>query len=176
MDELSSTTGIVALAAAGAAVLALLGCFILAMRLRRLRADQRLVLGERREDLVAHAARLSRRVAEVQDSVAAESVRLGERMGAAERRLDGAVSRTAVLRYDAFNETSGRQSSTVALLDDRGDGVLISAILQREQARVYAKPVVGGRSALDLSPEEIAAMEEANRGAGGAGGERADRE
>lgn len=175
MNELSSTTGIVALAAAGAAALALVGCFVLAMRLRRLRADQRLVLGERREDLVAHAAGLARRVDELRDSVAAEGGRLDQRMGAAERRLDGAVSRSAVLRYDAFNETSGRQSSTVALLDDRGNGVLITAILQREQARVYAKPVVGGRSALDLSPEELAAMEEANRGAAGAGGESAER-
>ena len=69
-----------------------------------------------------------------------------------------------MLRYDAFNETSGRQSSTVALLDDLDNGVIITAILQREQARVYAKPIVGGRSSLELSPEEIAAMDQARRG------------
>ena len=68
-----------------------------------------------------------------------------------DRRRRGAgstrrVSKTAVLRYDAFNETSGRQSSTVALLDDLDNGVVITAILQRDQARVYAKPIVGGRS------------------------------
>lgn len=158
MDGLSSTTGIVAAAAAIAAALALICCLVLALRLRRLRADQRLVLGERREDLVANAAGLNRHVAELHGYVERESRRLDERMSAAERRLEGAVSHSAVIRYDAFNETSGRQSSSVALLDDRGDGVVLSAILQRDQARVYAKPVVGGNSTLELSPEEIEAM------------------
>ena len=48
--------------------------------------------------------------------------------------------------------------------DDLDNGVVISAILQREQARVYAKPIVAGRSSLELSPEEIAAMDRARRG------------
>ena len=164
MDDLSSTTGIVAAAAAVAAALALILCLVLAMRLRRLRADQKVVLGTGREDLVANAAGLNRHVDELHRFVERESLRLDERMNEAEGRLDGAVSHTAVVRYDAFNETSGRQSSTVALLDDRGDGVILSAILQRDQARVYAKPVVGGRSALDLSPEEAEAMNEAVQG------------
>lgn len=152
------------MAAALVAVVALICCLALALRLRRIRADQRLVLGERREDLVANAAGLNRHVAELHSFVERESMRLDERMSAAERRLEGAVSHSAVVRYDALNETSGRQSSSVALLDDRGDGVIFSAILQREQARVYAKPVVAGRSTLDLSPEEIEAMNEARRG------------
>lgn len=164
MDGLSSTTGIVAVAAAVAAALALICCFVLALRLRRLRADQTLLLGERREDLIANAAALNRHVAELHGFVERESERLDGRMSAAEERLDGAVTHSAVVRYDAFNETSGRQSSSVALLDDRGDGVVLSAILQRDQARVYAKPVVAGRSALELSPEETEAMDEARRG------------
>lgn len=168
MDDLSSTAGIVAVAAAAGAAIALIGCLVLALRLRRLRADQQLLLGERREDLVANAAGLNRHVAELHRFVERESARLEQRMGVAERRLDGCISRSAVVRYDAFNETSGRQSSSIALLDERGDGVVLSAILQRDQARVYAKPVSGGRSALALSPEEAAAMDEAN----GDGGSR----
>lgn len=164
MDGLSSTTGVVALAAAGAALLALLACLLLSIRLRRVRNDQRLVLGERQQDLVEHAARLARRVDELHATIEADGARIAGRLGAAEARLDGAISKTAVLRYDAFNETSGRQSSTVALLDDRDCGVIVTAILQRDQARVYAKPVVGGRSALELSPEESEAMEQARRG------------
>ncbi len=164
MRILDSTEGIVALAAAGVAVLAFLLCVILMFRVRRLRADQKLVLGDGRTDLVEHAAGLARVVDEMEDTLHAETARSAARMAAAEQRLDATVSKTAVLRYDAFNETSGRQSSTVALLDDLGNGVVISAILQREQARVYAKPIVGGRSALELSPEEIAAMDRARRG------------
>ena len=164
MRNLDSTVGIVALAAAGVAVLALLLCLVLMVRLRRLRADQKAVLGDGRTDLVAHAADLARVVADMEETLDAETARADQRIAAAERRLEASVSKTAVLRYDAFNETSGRQSSTVALLDDLGNGVVISAILQREQARVYAKPIVGGRSSLELSPEEVAAMEQARRG------------
>ena len=160
-----------ALGAAALALIALLLCLTMALRLRRVRADQRLVLGGRREDLVEHAAALARRVDELQDALEAEGEGLGQRLLAAERRLDGSISKTSVLRYDAFNETSGRQSSTVALLDDRDNGVLITAILQREQARVYAKPVLGGRSSLQLSPEEAEAMELARRGGDGAAGD-----
>lgn len=165
MRNLDTTVGIVALAAAGVAVLALLLCLILMIRVRRLRADQRLVLGEDRTDLVAHSAGLARAVAGMEATLEREIARSAAQIAAAEDRLDATVSKTAVIRYDAFNETSGRQSSTVAMLDDLDNGVVISAILQREQARVYAKPIVGGSSSLELSPEEIAAMEQARRGA-----------
>jgi Protein of unknown function (DUF4446) len=66
-----------------------------------------------------------------------------------------------VIHYDAYNEMSGRQSSSIALLDDHRDGVVLSSILHREQARLYAKPVRSGRSELDLSPEEQAAVDTA---------------
>lgn len=170
MDGLDSTVGVVAVAAGGIAVIALLLCFSMALRLRRVRNDQRLVLGEDKQDLVGHAAALERRVDELQDALEADGRKLSGRLRTAEERLDGAISKSAVLRYDAFNETSGRQSSTVALLDDRDNGVVITAILQREQARVYAKPVVGGSSSLQLSPEEAEAMEQARSGVPPAGG------
>lgn len=166
MDELSTTVGIVALAAGGVAVLALLLCLTLMLRLRRVRSAQKLVLGEHGErDVVGHTAAVDKRVHELKSGIDQLSAALFRRLDEVETRLDGTISKTAVLRYDAFNETSGRQSSTVALLDDEDNGVLISAILQREQARVYAKPVVAGRSSLELSPEESEAMSRARSGA-----------
>jgi hypothetical protein len=171
VQNLDSTVGIVALAAAGVAVLALLLCLALMLRLRRLRADQKTVLGDGRADLVEHAVGLANLVADMEDALRAATARTDARIAAAEERLDAAVSKSAVLRYDAFNETSGRQSSTVALLDDLDNGVVISAILQREQARVYAKPIVGGRSSVELSPEELAAMDQARRGPTELGGD-----
>jgi hypothetical protein len=164
VESLDSTVGIIALAAAAAGVVALLATTLLALRLRRLRAAQRLVLGEAGErDLVRHASDIERSVDRLEAGMESVSSALLGRMEAAEERLDGTVSRTAVIRYDAFNETSGRQSSTVALLDEHGNGVVISAILQRDQARVYAKPVVGGHSELELSPEERTAIERAQQ-------------
>jgi hypothetical protein len=159
VESLDSTAGIVAVAAAGVAVIALLVATSAALRMRRLRAAQKAVLGEGgSEDLVAHGVRSRERVSELERTIERVSEMLTDRMAHAERRLDGSVSRVGVLRYDAFNESTGRQSSSIALLDDRDDGVVISAILQREQARVYAKPISSGESELELSPEEREAM------------------
>ena len=168
MDDLTSTVGIVALAAGGVAVLALLVALTVALRLRRVRAAQRVVLGDGDpRDLIAHADALAREVAALGERSAATDSRLDERLTTAERRLDGAIAYAAVVRYDALDEMSGHQSSSVALLDAHRNGVVLSSILQRDTARLYAKPVSDGRSELALSPEEEAAVARAL-------GERAD--
>ena len=165
VDSLNSTVGVVALAAALVAVIAVSVAAVALVRLRRLRADQLRVLGKGSDqDVIRHAADVERRVDGLQAGIDSLSRALFERLGEAEKRLDGAVSKTAVIRYDAFNETSGHQSSSVAMLDDRGDGVIFSAILQREQARVYVKPVEAGSSSFELSPEERQALEQARAG------------
>lgn len=168
MEELETTVGVIALAAGALGLLAL-GVSVLAMRRAgKLVAAQKDVLGPgKREDLVAHGVETRRRVDELGESIERIATELNGRMEGVENRLDGAVTRAGVLRYDAFNETSGRQSSSVALLDERGNGVVLSAILQREQARVYAKPLRDGESELELSPEEREAIriaEENGRG------------
>ena len=166
MNDLSSTTGIVALAAGAVAVIALLTAIVLAAMLRRLRADQRLVLGDRREDLVAHAAALQNQFAALHEYVEDVAGRLDGRMGTAERRLDGAVAYTALVRYDAYGEMSGRQSLSIALLDATHSGIVLSSIHHRDQARLYAKQVRAGRSELELSPEEAEAVAVALRDGG----------
>ena len=75
--------------------------------------------------------------------------------------MDGCISHTSVIRYDAMNELSGQQSSTVALLDERQTGVVISSILHRDQARLYVKRVQDGNPEYELSPEEQQAVEAA---------------
>lgn len=166
MEDLDTTVGIIALAAAGVAILALLVALVAVSRYRRLAANQTAVLGEHgRDDLVGHGVATRERVEQLGAEIEETARSLFERMEAAEGRLEGAISRAGVLRYDAFNETSGRQSSTIALLDERGNGVVISAILQREQARVYAKPLRDGHSELELSPEEREAIQLAEENA-----------
>ena len=75
--------------------------------------------------------------------------------------LSGAVSKVAVVRYDAFDDMGGALSFSAALLDERGDGVVFSAINARTDTRTYAKPVAAGRSEHNLSNEELAAIEAA---------------
>jgi hypothetical protein len=165
VDDLTTTQGVVAVAGAGLALLALLWVIVLAVRLRRMRAAQRTVLGEGQADLVAHAAQIQDAFVQLRDWVEETAVRLEERMGAAEHRIDGCVAYTSLVRYDAWGEMSGHQSSTMALLDARRTGVVVSSILHRDQARVYVKQVREGESELELSPEEREAIEAAMAGA-----------
>jgi hypothetical protein len=162
VDDLTTTQGIVALAAAGLALVAFIWAAVLAFKLRRLRSNQRAVLGQDGErDLVEQATGLEAAFVHLRDWVEETSRRLEQRMGSAEGRIDGCVAHTSLVRYDAYNEMSGRQSSSVALLDARRSGVVVSSISHRDQARVYVKQVREGQSELELSPEEQEAIETA---------------
>jgi uncharacterized protein DUF4446 len=79
---------------------------------------------------------------------------------AAEAR-QGALENIALVRYDAFNEMSGRMSFSLALLDEKGDGVTLSAIASTSDTRVYAKGVAGGKGEHELTPEEQQAVSSA---------------
>jgi len=159
VSQFSDAPGIVALAGAAVAVLALLLAVVLAFRLRRLRRDQRVVLGPHGQtDLVAHASDLQDAFGALHARVEAVAERLDERMAAAEDRLDGAIAYRGLLRYDAYNEMSGRQSTSIALLDATKSGIVVSSIHHRDQARVYAKQVREGAAEIDLSPEEAEAV------------------
>ena len=158
MDELSSTAGIVAVAAAAVAFVALILGAVLYRQLRRLRAEQSVVLGEDRADLVAHAAKLDASFKTLHDYVTDVAERLDGRVGVAEERLDGAIAHWGLIRYDAYNEMSGRQSTSIALLDSSKSGVVLSSIHHRDQARLYAKQVSEGKGELRLSPEEEEAL------------------
>ena len=167
MDGFGSTEGIVALAGAATGLIALALAVVLAFRLRRLRGDQRAVLGPGgQRDLVEHAARLERGFIELRDWVEDSSAGIERRMGAAEARTDGCVAHRALVRYDAYGELSGQQSSSLALLDARRSGVVISSIHHRDSARVYVKQVVAGEAENELSPEEREAVERALAGEG----------
>jgi hypothetical protein len=164
VDDLNSTQGIVALAAAGVAAIALVWVIVLALKLRRLRAAQRTILGSEEADLAAHAASLQDAFVQLRDWVEEVASGLEGRVAGAERRMDGSIAHTSVVRYDAMNELSGQQSSTVALLDARRTGVVISSILHRDQARLYVKQVREGNPEYELSPEEQQAVDEAVAG------------
>jgi hypothetical protein len=165
VDGLTSPEGIVAIAAAGVALLSLVLVIVVAVRLRRLRAAQRAVMGEGGErDLVAHAARLEQGFLELRDWVEEAASGIEGRMATAEERIDGALAYRAVVRYDAYGEMSGQQSSSIALLDSHRSGVVLSSILHRENARVYVKQVVEGRAEHELSPEEQEAVSAALAG------------
>ena len=166
MHDLSSTAGIAAIAAGAVAVLAFAFAVGLAVKLRRVRSDQRVVLGDGRQDVVAHASALERQFQALTEYVEDAATRLNERMAEAERRLDGSLAYRSLIRYDAYGEMSGRQSTSIALLDSRRSGVVLYSIHHRDTARLYAKQVHEGRAELELSPEEDEAIRIALEGDG----------
>jgi hypothetical protein len=161
VGDLNSTEGIVALAAAAVALVALLWVIVLGVKLRRVRSAQRTILGDADTDLAAHAASLQEAFVQLRDWVEEVASGLEGRVSGAEHRMDGCIAHTSVIRYDAMNELSGQQSSTVALLDKRRTGVVISSILHRDQARLYVKQVREGNPEYELSPEEQQAVDAA---------------
>ncbi len=168
MESLTSTEGIAALAAGGVALVALIVAIVLAVKLRRMRSAQRAVLGGEGRDLVEHAARLERGFIELRDWVEDAAAGIDARMAGAESRIAACVTHRSLIRYDAYGEMSGRQSSSLALLDDTRSGVVLTSILHRDTARVYVKQIVAGESELELSPEELEAIESALAGRPGA--------
>ena len=165
MDELTSTTGIVALAAAAVSLAALLTAIVLAVRLRRLRSAQSAVLGAHgNQDLVTYVQSVGDGFTDLREWVEGALGQVDERLSVVSERIDGCIAYRSLIRYDAYGEMSGHQSSSVALLDARKSGVVISSILHRDQARVYVKQLMDGVPSLELSPEEQEAVDTALAG------------
>jgi hypothetical protein len=160
MDDLTTTTGIAALAAGGVAVLALLFAIVLAFKLRRMRRDQRAILGPNgsQRDLVAHANRIEEGFTDLRELVDDTMASLEARMATVHHRLDTCVAHQGLVRYDAYNELSGQQSTSLALLDSHRTGVVLTSIVHRDQARIYLKRITEGQAEIELSPEEQEAV------------------
>jgi hypothetical protein len=152
----AKTLSILVIVALGVAVLALF--IAVASAARRRPRPQPSSLPIQMDDVLrgileGHARSLQRLEAAVRQ-LAAEDLQLGE-------RLTGAVQRVSLIRYDAFEDVGGRLSFSCALLDERGDGVVVTSINGRQDTRVYAKPVVRGASEHNLSEEEVEAIRDA---------------
>lgn len=155
----SAVAGWVAIGAGAVAVVGLALAFALHLRLRRVRAAQRRLLGSGSGDLVDFVVALQGRI----DALHRAFDDLTTAFGRLERRVDSTVSRLAIVRYDAYENTGGHQSASLALLDASRTGVVLSAIQGRDYARIYVKELEAGRAAVSLSPEEEEAIERAMR-------------
>lgn len=141
-----------------ALTLAVLALVVALAAVLRLRAIQRQFMAlwppDQRRDALAVLTRQADR-----------STAIERRVGALDARVDGlsphvaaALRHVAVVRYDAFGDPGGRLSFSAALLDDSGDGLVITSIHARDESRTYAKGVLAGRSEVKLTPEEQQAI------------------
>ncbi|MFN8188140.1 MAG: DUF4446 family protein [Gaiellales bacterium] len=159
----ATTAGWIAIGAAVVAVASLLVAFVVFASLGKVRRAQTVLLGSGRDDLVDFAVTLQTRIDDLHravDEVAAGLVRV-------DKRIDGTVAHSAIVRFDAFEDLGGQQSAAIALLDSARSGVVLSAIQGRDHARIYVKELERGRSTVALSPEEQAAVDRAMATSGG---------
>jgi hypothetical protein len=152
-----STAEWIAIGAAAAAVVALAIAVFAWTKLRALRAAQLVLLGGGKHDLVDFAVSLQGRIDDLHRAV--DEIAAG--LSRVDRRVDGAVSKTSLVRYDAYEGSGGHQSASIALLDASRTGVVVSAIQGRDYARIYVKELDQGRPSVALSPEEQEAVQRA---------------
>ena len=150
-------TLVVAIVACVVAAVALLVTLALARRLRRLQRSQQAVLGGSSHDMVDFAVSLQGRIDDLHRAV--DEVASG--LSRVDRRVDGAITNTAVVRYDAYEDTGGKQSASFAFLDANRTGTIVTAIQGRDYARIYVKDIERGTASVALSPEELTAVERA---------------
>jgi Protein of unknown function (DUF4446) len=157
VDVSTSVAAWIAIGAAAVAVVALLLLVWCVVTLRRVRSAQTTLIGGGSSDLVDFAVSLQARIDELHRAVDA----VGLRVDGVDARLDGAVAKTAIVRYDAYENSGGHQSASVAMLDSARSGVVLSAIQGRDYARIYVKELDRGRASVALSPEEQEAVDRA---------------
>ncbi|MBA3718441.1 MAG: DUF4446 family protein [Actinobacteria bacterium] len=157
MTVSSSTAAWIAIGAACAGVVALALVVWGMLRLRGVRGAQQVLLGGGKADLVDFAVSLQGRIDDLHravDEVASGLTRV-------DQRIDGCIGKLSIVRYDAYKDTGGHQSASLALLDSGRTGVVVSAIQGRDYARIYMKELDRGRASVALSPEEMEAVERA---------------
>ena len=156
MSGLSAAAWI-AIGAAVLSVVALGLAIAFFLQPRQVRRAQKVMIGRGTDDLVDFAVSLQARIDDLHravDEVAAGLSRI-------DKRVDGCLSHTSIVRYDAYEDTGGHQSASMAILDSARSGIVLTAIQGRDYARVYVKQLDRGRTPIALSPEEQQAVERA---------------
>jgi hypothetical protein len=156
-DSLTTTAGWIAIGAAAAALVALLLAVAFFIQIRRVRAAQKVLIGRGKDDLVDFAVSLQGRIDDLHRAVD----ELAAGLSRIDKRVDGCLSHTSIVRYDAYEDAGGHQSASLAFLDAARSGVVVSAIQGRDYARIYVKELDRGRPSLALSPEEQEAVDRA---------------
>jgi len=123
----------------------------------RVRRAYQIVSGGSREDILTLLQRYVEQIAALREDVGHQQ-RYADQLRS---MISGCVSRIGTVRFDAFDDMGGRLSFSIALLDEHGDGTVITAINGRTETRAYAKPVIRGEGRHPLSQEEVAAIKQA---------------
>lgn len=151
---------IFAVLAIGLSLVATAGLAVVWVMLRGYRRNQRIIMGSRGTvDVAEHMAIVDDKLTNIR--LAVEDLTLTARDHGV--RIDGTLSHVGIVRFDAYRDLGGRQSTSVAFMNSRNDGVVITTVVSREFARMYVKLVKNGVGDIPLAPEENEAVQQARR-------------
>lgn len=140
------------------ALVALVIAVLLAFRTNRMKTQYAVLsAADGRASFVEVVARKAEEVEGLRDDVA----HLADELRSTQRELQMAVRHVGVVRYDAFGDMGGRMSFSAALIDDHGNGFVLTSVHARSESRSYIKQLRGGMAEVTLSPEESAAVADA---------------
>ena len=140
------------------ALVALVLAVALAVRTSRMKSQYAVLsAADGRSSFVEVVARKAEEVEGLRDDVA----RLTDELRSTQRELQMAIRHVGVVRYDAFGDMGGRMSFSAALVDDHGNGFVLTSVHARSESRSYIKQLRGGMAEVSLSPEESAAVADA---------------
>ncbi|GMQ84595.1 MAG: hypothetical protein BMS9Abin07_0159 [Acidimicrobiia bacterium] len=88
------------------------------------------------------------------DGMEAGLASVDRRLQDVETRMPSAIAKVGVVSYDAFGNVAGRLSRSIAMLDERGNGILLSILVSRDATMLFSKEIRSGVSSDTLSPEE----------------------
>ena len=146
------------IAVGAVALVALILGLVLLVTTSRMRQHYRVLdAADGRASFVEVVARKAEEVEALRDDVAA----LAEQIRATQSELNRAIRHVRLVRYDAFGDMGGRMSFSVALVDDYGNGFILTTVHARSESRTYVKEIRGGMAEVTLSPEEVQALEDA---------------
>ncbi len=149
---------IVAVIAIVVAVAAGGGLFFVYRRLQRYQRNQHVIMGSRGSvDIVEHVSAVDEKVTNLR--LAVEDLTLAARDH--DVRIDTCLSYVGIVRFDAYRDLGGRQSTALAFLNSHGDGVIVTTVVSRDFARMYVKLLKDGSADIPLAPEETEAIEQA---------------
>lgn len=154
---ITNNYSLTALILLGAFALSIIVFIVVIIRLNRMNKKYRQLLkgseGKNLEEILLGNAKLLEQVLFKLDLA-------DERLKGVEHVATNSIQQIGVVRYNAFKDMGGDLSYSVALLDRKGDGVVLSSIFSREDARTYAKPIKNGKSPHQLSEEEVQAIQQ----------------
>ncbi|HUU62191.1 MAG TPA: DUF4446 family protein [Acidimicrobiia bacterium] len=132
----------------GVAAVALVVAAFLAVQVRRL--ERRMAVLPEDGGVFEALRRLDADLASAEEAIAA----LRPVVQSLHERLPGALRYAAMVAYDATGDLAGNLSRSIALLNERGDGLVLTLLTRRSESLFYTKMVRGGRGTEALSPEE----------------------